>query len=111
MFIDQSQEAQAEARDEMEMVGEQEEIKLSAGSGGAYYRICDIPEKICDDSPLEGIECPERFTSKKKSVFGHEGQMIHTDGTGKATKLTKVYKRDDNRGWLMNALKRMKLNV
>lgn len=37
--------------------------------------------------------------------------MIHTDGTEKNTKLTKVYKRDDNTGALLKALKRMKLNV
>ena len=78
---------------------------------GAFYRICDVPSKPCDDSPLESIEYPERNTGRKKSVFGHEGQMIRTDGTGKKTKLTKVYKRDDNRGALLRALRRMKLNV
>lgn len=78
---------------------------------GAFYRICDFPSKPCDDSPLESIEYPERITSRKKSVFGHEGQMIHTDGTGKNTKLNKIYKRNDNRGVLLKALKRMKLNV
>lgn len=106
MFIDQSQESQAETREELEIVEEEEEMKLNASSG-AYYRICDVPEKLCDESPLENIECPERITSRKKTVFGHEGMMIHTDGTGKATKLTKVYKRQDNRGWLMGALKRI----
>lgn len=113
MFIDQSQEVQATNVQALAPNGEEDKKKAggSAEEGAYYYRICDIPPKLCDDSPLEGIECPERITSKKKSVFGHEGQMIHTDGTGRATKLTKVYKRDDNRGWLMSALKRMKLNV
>jgi len=78
---------------------------------GAFYRICDIPTKPCDDSPLENIEHPERITSRKKSTFAHEGQMIRTDGTGRNTKLTKVYKRKDNRGALLKALKRMKLSI
>ena len=78
-----------------------------------YYRICDSPRKTCDDSPLESFEFPERSDVPNKlerEVFGHEGQMIHTDGNGRSTKLTKVYKRGDNRGKLLGALRRMKIN-
>jgi hypothetical protein len=102
-FVEQSQSLQGK---ELEEAGQRKTIVK-----GAFYRICDIPSKPCNDSPLESIEYPERITSRKRSVFGHEGQMIHTDGTGKNTKLNKVYKRDDNRGVLLKALKRMKLNV
>mmetsp|Transcript_32781 Transcript_32781/g.96640 ORF Transcript_32781/g.96640 Transcript_32781/m.96640 type:complete len:131 (-) Transcript_32781:146-538(-) len=78
-----------------------------------YYRICDSPRKTCDDSPLESFEHPERSDIPKnmeRAVFGHEGQMIHTDGSSRSTKLTKVYKRGDNRGKLLGALRRMKIN-
>lgn len=79
---------------------------------GAYYRICDIPPKQCDDSPLEGVQYPERYSNRKGKVFGSKGtKMIHTDGTGKKTKLTKVYKRDDNSGALLKALRRMRLSL
>jgi len=78
---------------------------------GFYYRICDVPLKICDGSPLEEVEYPERISNRKGSVFAHKGQMIHTDGTGKRTKLTKIYKRRDNRGTLLKALRRMRLNL
>lgn len=76
-----------------------------------YYRICDSPRKTCDDSPLESFEFPERSDVPKnmeRTVFGYEGQMIHT--SGRSTKLTKVYKRGDNRGKLLGALRRMKVN-
>ena len=106
-FLEQSQEAY---RLEESLVAN-EGMAGGAASTKGFYRICNLPPKQCDDSPLESIEHPERITSKKKSVFGHRGQMIHTDGTGKNTKLTKVYKRDDNRGVLLKALKRMKLHI
>jgi len=103
LFVEQSQNAQRDALAEAE--AKDTVVK------GAFYRICDVPPKPCDYSPLESIEYPDRITGRKKSVFGHEGQMIKTDGTGRNTKLTKVYKRDDNRGVLLRALRRMKLNV
>lgn len=101
MFVDQSLSAQ-----EKELTEAAEKERPVRG----FYRICDVPTKQCDDSPLENIEHPERITSRKHSVFGHEGKMIHTDGK-KDTKLTKVYKRRDNAGKLLRALKRMKLSV
>ncbi len=79
---------------------------------GAFYRVCDSPPKQCDDSPMEGIHFPDRISNRKGKVFGNKAsKMIHTDGTGKKTKLTKVYKREDNTGALLKALRRMKLNV
>eukprot|EP00551_Chaetoceros_affinis_P010471 CAMPEP_0203664378 /NCGR_PEP_ID=MMETSP0090-20130426/1804_1 /ASSEMBLY_ACC=CAM_ASM_001088 /TAXON_ID=426623 /ORGANISM="Chaetoceros affinis, Strain CCMP159" /LENGTH=208 /DNA_ID=CAMNT_0050527599 /DNA_START=323 /DNA_END=949 /DNA_ORIENTATION=+ len=101
MFVDQSLRAQ-----EKELAVAEEKEKPVRG----FYRICNVPTKQCDDSPLENIEHPDRITSRKHSVFGHQGKMIHTDGS-KDTKLTKVYKRGDNSGKLLRALKRMKLSV
>ncbi len=94
----------------------QEEERMTAESKGdrpvrGFYRICNVPTKQCDDSPLENIEHPDRITSRKNSVFGHQGKMVCTDGSKKETKLTKVYKRGDNSGKLLRALKRMKLTV
>lgn len=102
MFIAQSEEAQAEKEEDAAL--NDEVVK------GAYYRICDVPPRQCDDSPLEDIVYPERITSKRKAVF-KEGTIIKTDGTGRRTKLTKIFKRKDNRGALLNALKRMKLDL
>lgn len=97
MFADQSLSAQ------------EEKVEEEEGSVRGFYRICDVPTKQCDDSPLESIEHPDRITSRKNSVFGHQGKMVRTDGS-KDTKLTKVYKRDDNSGKLLKALKRMGLS-
>jgi|EP01083_Nonionella_stella_P112811 hypothetical protein len=97
MFVDQSLAAN------QEKVVEEQPVR-------GFYRICDVPSKQCDDSPLEDIEYPDRITGRKNSVFGHKGKMIHTDGS-RDTKLTKVYKRADNSGKLLKALKRMGLSA
>jgi len=103
-FVEQSRNAQMSESVE-------EGVGKSTKPVRGFYRICDVPSKQCDESPLESIEHPERITSKKKNVFGHEGKMIKTDGKGKDTKLTKVYKRKDNAGKLLKALKRMRLDI
>jgi len=107
MFVDQSRDAQAEAA-----TGE-DGVDVAVGSAkvdGAYYRICDVPPRQCDDSPLRDIEHPERITARKGSTFGHRGKFVVAEGKGRRTKLTKVYKREDNRGVLLDALRRMRLN-
>lgn len=119
LFVDQSQNNVQGDASEMEQKSEGEDVEASDSDSvngsevepveGAFYRICNVVSKPCDDSPLEDIEYPDRMTGRKNSIFGHEGQMIKTDGTGRNTKLTKVYKRGDNRGALLDALKRMKL--
>ena len=98
LFVDQSLRAQEE-----KVMEEEKPVR-------GFYRICDSTTKQCDDSPLQNVEHPERFTSKKNTVFGHQGKMIRTDGK-RDTKLTKVYKRDDNSGKLLKALKRMGLSA
>jgi len=103
LFIKQSQESYA--KDEEEAKG------ASSNVAAAFYRICNPLSRVCDDSPLQDFEYPTRFFTKRSNVFGHEGQLIHTDGKFKRTKLTRVHKRADNRGSLLNALKRMKLNI
>lgn len=95
--------------------GGKAQAAAAKGDGPAvrgFYRICDSPRKDCDDSPLESLEFPERAgvsKAQEKSAFGHKGQMIHTKGNG-STKITKVYKRGDNEGKLLAALRRMRIN-
>jgi len=97
-----------------------EESAAAASSSSAavevrgYYRIGSAPSRSCDDSPLESVEYPRRTDngigrSMEGRVFGEEGRvMIRADPT--STKLTGVYKRRDNRGRLLDALKRMRIN-
>jgi len=108
LFISQSQEAQSETVVDESTAESIVDNDVDVAVKRAYFRICDVPLRQCDNSPLEDIEHPERITSRKKTVFWHKGKFIHTDGKGKRTKMTKIYKRDDNRGVLLNALRRMK---
>jgi len=112
LFLSQSQEVESDAAD-AEKSASKETVDNAGDEGdvvvvkNAYFRICDAPTRELDDSPLQDIVYPERITSRKGTVFGHKGKFVSTDGKG-PTKLTKVYKRDDNRGVLLNALRRMK---
>jgi len=116
LFLSQSQETESDEAD-----AETSASEKTADTGGddesdvvvvknAYFRIGDVPARELDDSPLQDIEHPERITSRRGAVFGNKGKFVNTDGKGRRTKLTKVYKRDDNRGVLLNALRRMKFN-
>jgi len=97
LFIEQSRNKYSTEQQMREEKGHETSI-------GTFFRICSVPKRSLDNNPLESIVHPERITTKKGRVFAHTGQMIHTDGTGKKTKLSKVYKRDDNRGALWKAL-------
>jgi ubiquitin len=72
----------------------------------AFFRIGDVQNKI--DSPL----AHSVFDNKKpqKGEFDYKGQLIQVDGAGRSTKLTKLFKRRDNEGKLLDELKRMKLD-
>lgn len=83
---------------------------------GAYYRIADLPRRTCDTSPLEELEFPSRMAQPRDRAFdlpgGKGARLVEVENNGifgKDTKLTKVYKRGDNRGALLGALKRMRL--
>lgn len=119
LFISQSQEAASHdvesEKSASEETGNTDGDSISDDVDGvvvknAYFRICDVPSRQLDDSPIQDIEHPERISSRRGTVFGHKGKFVNTDGKGRRTKLTKVYKRDDNRGVLLNALRRMKFN-
>jgi ubiquitin len=83
---------------------------------GAYYRIADLPRRTCDTSPLEELEFSSRMAQPRDRAFdlpgGKGARLVEVENNGifgKDTKLTKVYKRGDNRGALLGALKRMRL--
>lgn len=72
----------------------------------ALFRIGDVNEKLCDDSPVATV-----INAKPRSAneFDYKGKLITTDGK-KPTKLTKLFKRRDNEGLLLDALKEMNLD-
>ena len=95
MFVSQSLEGSEEASVDKEVPVRR-----------ALFRIGDINEKQCDDSPVFNmINAPYR----KAEEFGYKGKLVQTDGK-KKTKLTKIFKRRDNEGKLYDALKTMKLD-
>jgi hypothetical protein len=73
----------------------------------ALFRIGNVQQSAAEDSPLrDGVF---KYKNPQRGEFDFEGQLIATDG-GRSTKLTKVFKRRDNEGKLLNALRRMKLD-
>jgi hypothetical protein len=95
-FVEQSKEVLVEAN----VLGE--ELHASR----ALFRIGNVLTKPCDDSPLQNLHNP---THPRMGEFDYTGQLVATDGT-RETKLTKLFKRSDNKGKLLDALRRMKLD-
>ena len=84
---------------------------------GAYYRLGPLPRRSCDTSPLEELEFfSSRTALPRDKAFnlpgGKGARLVEVEHSlligGDETKLTNVYKRDDNRGALMSALRRMR---
>jgi ubiquitin len=86
----------------------------------AYYRIGNLPRRTGDTSPLEEVEFSSRSALPRDRAFDLPGgrgarlvEVEHKSGFGllgkEETKLTNVFKRGDNRGALLGALKRMRL--
>lgn len=73
----------------------------------ALFRIGDVNERLCDDSPVASVINPKQ---RSAGEFDYKGKLIATDGK-KPTKLTKLFKRRDNEGLLLDALKQMKLDT
>jgi hypothetical protein len=115
LFIDQSL-GRTEESDE-KTVQVDNPIDGKAPVLGAYYRIGPVPRRACDTSPLEELEFNTRTAQPRDRAFelpGGKGARLveveHNKLLGKdETKLTNVYKRRDNRGASLGALKRMRL--
>ncbi|OEU12432.1 ubiquitin-domain-containing protein [Fragilariopsis cylindrus CCMP1102] len=72
----------------------------------ALFRIGNTKKKLCDDSPMASMINPVTRTSGE---FEYSGKLINTDGK-RSTKLTKLFKRRDNEGKLLDYVKDMKLD-
>lgn len=115
LFIDQSL-GRTETDEKKEAV---EEVPTDGKAPvlGAYYRIGPVPRRTCDTSPLEELEFTSRTAQPRDRAFDLPGgkgarlvQVEHNKLLGNdETKLTNVYKRRDNRGAVLGALKRMRL--
>jgi len=93
-FVAQSQEAD----------GSEDDGDLRARR--ALFRIGAPLTKPCDDSPLKDVQNP---TPYRANEFDYTGELVATDGS-RDTKLTKLWKRRDNKGKLYDALQRMKFD-
>ena len=120
MFIEQSVGSNSDEDDDKEAIEEEAPIDGKATVLGAYYRIGAIPRRSCDTSPLEELEYNMRTAQPRDRAFDLPGgkgarlvEVEHKKALGllgkDETKLTKVYKRGDNRGAFLGALKRMHL--
>lgn len=92
-------------------VGDEEEQEAQAQQDNlvpvrrALYRIGDAPKRI--ESPMtDAINARSRGPGE----FDYTGKLVATEGTGRTTKLTKVFKRRDNQNKLYDSLVRMKLD-
>lgn len=119
MFIKQSTGHTNDDEDSKEEV-ETAVIDGTAPVLGAYYRIAPLPRRTCDTSPLEELEYSTRTAQPRDRAFdlpgGRGARLVEVERKsvfgllGKdETKLTNVYKRGDNRGIFLGALKRMRL--
>jgi len=102
---------------------EEEEASVTDGRApvlAAYYRIASLPRRACDTSPLEEFSYGMRSAQPRDRAFdlpgGKGAKLVEVEHKGafgllgKAeTKLTNVYKRRDNRGIFLRAVKRMQL--
>ena len=117
MFVEQSKkrdEVVNENNDEMES-----NVRDDCTKG--LFRIGDIPSKVSDDSPFSGIIYAKGkggmsidefdFGTSKSPTKSTSARNFWVSPSKKGfTKLTNVYKRKDNCGSLLNALRRMKLD-
>lgn len=119
MFIEQSL---GRTDNEDDVVGE-DNVSVIDGKApalGAYYRIAPLPRRSCDTSPLEELEYGMRTAQPRDRAFdlpgGRGARLVEVERKSAfgllgrdETKLTKVYKRGDNRGIFLQAMKRMML--
>lgn len=122
MFIEQS--LGRDNDDKVSSTEEAENTGVDIGMApvlGAYYRISPVPRRVCDSSPLEELEYHMRTPQPRDRAFdlpgGKGARLVKVERKSALlgllgedeTKLTNVYKRRDNRGAFLGALKRMRL--
>jgi ubiquitin len=78
-------------------------VELTARRG--LFWIGRAPRKI--DSPMEDAIFA---STQKPGEFDYTGKLVSTDGTGRTTKQTKIFKRRDNENKVYSSVKRMRLD-
>ena len=74
----------------------------------ALFRIGDVREKLCGDSPVQSVISPN---FRAPGEFDYKGKLVATDEIpGVGVKLTKLFKRRDNEGKLLDSLSKMQLD-
>lgn len=118
MFIEQSKNDLNDVVDEDNVEAEK---NVEDEGTKALFRIGDIPSKVSDDSPFGGIIYANTkggmnidefdFGTSRSPTKPKSARNFWVSPSKKGlTKLTNVYKRKDNCGSLLNALRRMKLD-
>jgi len=72
----------------------------------ALFRIGNTKRKFCDDSPVASMINPITTNSNE---FDYTGKLVSTDGK-RTTKLTKIFRRRDNEGHLLDYVREMNLH-
>jgi ubiquitin len=72
----------------------------------ALFRIGNTKRKFCDDSPVASMINPITTNSNE---FDYTGKLVATDGK-RTTKLTKIFRRRDNEGHLLDYVREMNLH-
>jgi ubiquitin len=105
-FIAASRETAAEGEEEeAEAVASQPQTR-AVPVRRALYRIGDVPKRAIESPMSDAIYA----RSPAAGEFDYAGKLVATDGKGRSTKLTKVFKRRDNENKLYSSLARMKLD-
>jgi small nuclear ribonucleoprotein (snRNP)-like protein len=81
---------------------------LDIPRGGMQLFVKTLTGKTVSIEVKEG-ESIEDVKAKIAGEFDYKGKLVQTDGD-KNTKLTKLFKRRDNEGKLIDSLKKMKLD-
>jgi len=98
-FVAQSME---DVSDDVANEDENQELRVQR----ALFRIGNAKRKLCEDSPVTSMINPVTTSSNE---FDYTGKLINTDGK-RSTKLTKLFKRRDNEGKLLDYVKEMHLD-
>lgn len=72
----------------------------------ALFRIGTTKRKFCDDSPVASMINP---IITKSNEFDYTGKLVPTDGK-RSTKLTKMFRKRDNEGHLLDYVREMNLH-
>ena len=102
-FVATSRGQQQEEGEESAVAQAKEELTVRRG----LFWLGKAPRKI--DSPMEDAIFARG--EPKIGEFDYKGKLVQTDGRGRTTKLTKIFKRRDNENRVYASIKRMRLDL